>query len=480
MKAIKLHLLIPFLAAVVLTSSCEAVPFEEPYPSPESGNTPATEETGNSNPTVSRYPLAERDFYVQVPNNTAADDTIYLSLLDEVTGLALNASMIPMTRDDSISDESNTIYKNSIPLIVGSTIKYRYARQSESILVSEHNPDGEPVRYRLLHVDGPGTVSDIVSRWTDTPYIEESGIVYGRVLSSENEQPLADLLISAGGIQTVTDSEGNFYIDRLPPGTHNLVVYAKDGQYDTFQQGALVESNSPTQAPIQLTTRPMVEGTFTVDVPENTPPIVPIRMAGNLEQLGNSFLTLNGGMSGIPEFMPVISPQPDGNYSVTLQLPVGAHISYKYTLGDGFWNAEHNNEGEFRIRQIIVPEENFSIKDEVETWQSTLDGKITFDTTVPANTPENDFVAIQFNPLFGWTEPIPMWSLGNNRWAYILYSPLNLPGNVSYRYCRNGLCGSADDIATMGEYGAGRPINLDDLSQNYQDNVEAWSDLGGN
>jgi len=49
-----------------------------------------------------------------------------------------------------------------------------------------------------------------------------------------------------------------------------------------------------------------------------------------------------------------------------------------------------------------------------------------------------------------------MWHLGEQRWAYILFSPLNVPGNISYRYCRAGQCGTADDIATPGLYGQGR------------------------
>jgi hypothetical protein len=70
---------------------------------------------------------------------------------------------------------------------------------------------------------------------------------------------------------------------------------------------------------------------------------------------------------------------------------------------------------------------------------------------VPANTPVGDIIYIQFNP-YGWTEPVPMWPIGNNRWVYKLYSPLGILGSFGYRYCRAGQCGSADDTTSMGDH----------------------------
>mgnify|MGYP003379933525 FL=1 len=80
---------------------------------------------------------------------------------------------------------------------------------------------------------------------------------------------------------------------------------------------------------------------------------------------------------------------------------------------------------------------------------------------------------MQFNT-FGWMEPIPMWPLGNNRWAYKLYGPLNILGSFSYRYCRNGQCGSADDGDTVGTAPVGRQATTSILSQDIQDTVNTW------
>ena len=470
-----------FIGAVL--SGCEAGASVTPdgsatIPAAESSQSVPTETAVPTERPAPIYPLAEMTFFVTVPGNTPLDQAVYISVLDEVTGLALNAQFHEMTPGGDVSDNSPRTYEITLPFAAGSIVKYRYARQSESIMVAEHTPMGDAVRYRLLKVDGPGTVEDRVSRWTDTTFSEPSGRLMGVVTEKETHQPLPNLLISIGGIQTYSGPDGSFLIEQLPPGTHNLVVYSTDGLYSTFQQGALIKADLPTLAPIESSKSPMVEGKFIVRLPENTPPIVPVRLAGNLSQFGNTFSTLSGGISTLASNMPILQPEPDGRFSTTLWLPAGADLHYKYTLGDGFWNAEHSEDGEFIIRQFIVPEENFVLEDVVETWHSSRESSITFDVQVPDNTPVTDYVSIQFNPLFGWTAPIPMWSLGENRWAYVLYSPLNLPGNVSYRYCLNDQCGTFDDIATPGLYGAGRPINMEELPQIYTDIVEAWVEGG--
>ena len=67
-----------------------------------------------------------------------------------------------------------------------------------------------------------------------------------------------------------------------------------------------------------------------------------------------------------------------------------------------------------------------------------------------------------------------MWPLGNNRWVYKLYGPLNMLGSFHYRYCRNDQCGSADDAQTAGESAQGRIVSTSLIGENIQDNVAAW------
>ena len=91
-------------------------------------------------------------FFVEIPSNTPANEPILLSILDEVTGLALNAKRFKM---ESIDE---THYKLTLPFELGSIVKYRFSRQGE-ILAEEHITDGRQVGYRLFHVTAPGEVA---------------------------------------------------------------------------------------------------------------------------------------------------------------------------------------------------------------------------------------------------------------------------------------------------------------------------------
>ncbi|MGC8857247.1 MAG: carboxypeptidase regulatory-like domain-containing protein, partial [Anaerolineae bacterium] len=393
-------------------------------------------------------------------------ETLMLALLDEVTGLSLNATYYPMQARDPLT------YSAVLPLPMQAVIKYRYARQS-SVQVVEDTSFGTPIRYRLYFVSGPGEVNDIISDWSDKVYSRPLGSIQGRIVNADTGAPIPNLLVNAGGEQSFTDSAGRFDLEGLPTGTHNLVIYAPDGGYQTFQQGAVVAEGMNTRVDVQIKSTPRVNVTFIVSVPANTVSGAPIRLAGNLLQLGNTFADLQGGLSTIAERMPTLTLMPDGRYTTTISLPVGAYIQYKYTLGDGFWNAEHKTSGEFVLREFVVPPQDLVLQDQIETWQAGASSPILFEVTVPATTPVGEIIYIQFNP-YGWSTPLAMWPLGNNRWAYKLYGPFNLLGEFGYRYCRNAQCGVADDVATVGETTPGHRVSTSLFGQDIQDTVTAW------
>ena len=436
---------------------------------PTSSETPPGQTPAPANSTPAPLPQSDISFRVEIPANTPAGQPLTLNILDEVSGLAFSTKSYPMQAED------NRHYTLTLAFPIGTAVKYRYSRQGPSAPIEEHISDGRQLRYRLYHVEGPGVVQDFISRWTDTPFSGATGRISGTALDAVTGYPIPNLLVVAGGAQTLTASDGSYLLEGLPPGIHNLVALSVNGSYRVFQQGAVVAADSTTPAELRLTPAPVVNLTFHVTVPPDTIPAVPIRMAGNLYQLGNTFADLSGGVNTLAARMPVLGLQPDGTYHITLPLPVGTHIRYFYTLGDGFWNAEYALGGERRYRELIVPETDFEYHDAIEAWSSGNSAPITFDVTVPANTPPGDTISIQFKPLFGWTEPIPMWRLGENRWAYVLLSPLNIVGNISYRYCRNDQCGFADDINTAGSNNSGYPVSSGLFRQTIVDQVDAWS-----
>lgn len=412
-------------------------------------------------------PLSTVTFQVAVPADTPPGASILLSLLDEVTGLALNISRKEMQKIDDFR------YSVTLPFPVGANVKYRYSRQ-EDVILDEHTTAQEPVRYRLYRVDGPGFVEDVVSSWSDGAYVGPTGRIMGKVTNQEDGSPIPNLLVAAGGAQTVTSSTGDYLLEGLPPGLHNLVLYAFDGVFQTYQQGAIVADNSTTPANIQLNPAPLVKLIFTATVPEGTLPAVPIRLAGNLYQLGNTFADLSGGVNTLAARMPALIPLNDGRYALEIELPAGTFLEYKYTLGDGFWNAEYTPSGDFRVRTMTIPDVDSVIEDKIDNWGDNVTaGPILFDLTAPPSTPDFDHISIQFNP-FGWTEPIPMWKLGENHWVYMLFSPITQLEEFVYRYCRNDQCGRADDNLTPGSTSTGRMIEITGGTQTIEDVVNSW------
>lgn len=413
------------------------------------------------------YIATQTTFVVTLPEPLLPGESLVVSVLDEVTGLSLNATQYPMSPRDSLT------YTATLPLPVNSVVKYRYSRLGGSGAV-EDTSFGTAIRYRMHTVASSAEVQDIIADWSDRTYNHPTGSILGQIYNADTGSPIPNIMVTAGGLQYITDSLGRFELTGLPIGTHQLVAYSLDGLYLPFQQGAVVAEGSPTIVDLRIKPTRLVNVTFMVAVPQDTVPGVPVRIAGNLLQFGNTFADLQGGVSTVTDRMPIMSLQADGRYSITLGLPVGTHIQYKYTLGDGFWNAEHKSDGGWVVREFLVPEQDITVQDTVATWQAASQSRpILFEVSIPAVTPPADIIYIQFNT-FGWMEPIPMWPLGNNRWAYRLYGPLNFLGSFSYRYCRNGQCGSADDNQTAGASTTGRQANTSILGQDIQDNVGSW------
>ncbi|MGB2954424.1 MAG: hypothetical protein WBB64_00505 [Anaerolineales bacterium] len=447
------------LISVVL-SSCSGISLDSFLPN-----------SGSSEPSII---MVEVTFYVQIPLNTPEGEVIYLSTLDEVTGLGVNADAHPM--EPAVGEanlDQGLIYKTTLTVPQHTIIKYRFTRQNQYAVI-EHTQSDKQVRYRIAQADNPLEIRDVVSKWSDTTYYwPEPGRISGVIVDENSREPVPGMLVTGGGLQTFTTASGAYMLQGLPPGVHNLVVYAPDGGYQVIQQGAEVASQANTEANLSIIPRGFVDVTFLVSVPIGTPENS-VHLVGNLYQLGNTYGNLPGGMNTTPYRMPKLIFAEDNRYGIILSLPVGAEIRYKYTLGDGFWNAEHTEEGKFSLRRFIVPDHPIQFTDEVTTWASGSKNSITFDLWTPDNTPPGEEIYIQFNP-YGWTTPLPMIELAPNHWVFILFSPFDIISDLTYRYCREGECGIADDEATRGGSTKGRSVSPSSESQYIADTVENWA-----
>ena len=379
---------------------------------------------------------AEVVFQVTLPSPLNANPQYLLEVVDEVTGLPFNSTRYPLSQIDP------THYLVRIPFNVGSIIKYRYIHMT-GIPKVEYTAQNEPVRYRLHQITAPAMLEDTVAGWEDNQYAGPKGNLEGTLTTTENI-PIPNALIIAGGERTFTNSEGHFELFDLPAGTQNLSAMSLDGSQSYFEQGARIAENAVTPARIFVDSHRMVDVTFKVTLPPGDYSGIPLRLIGDLYQLGNTYADLEGGMSTIASRSPLLQYNPaEKIYQIVLSLPEGAYFNYKYSMGDGFWNTEIDENDQFKLREMIVSSQEPTIQDSIISLRSKDTAPVTFQITVPADTPPGDTVSIQLNP-FSWMGSIPMWSQGYNEWKIILSSPLNMVGQTGFRICRNDQCGTAD------------------------------------
>lgn len=364
-------------------------------------------------------------------------ERIELVILDEVTGLPFNQQRIEM----ELYEGSQYVAVYEAP--IGTVINFRFEKvNQDGVIVPEVGVDGEAVRYRIYRVDGPAIASDTIAGWSDSlPNPQVFGFISGQVVSAEIGEPIKDILVSAGGVQAVTDAEGKFTLSPLIPGRHTLIAYSMNGSYIPSHIEAGIADKQVTNATLEMRPTSWKEVIFNVEVPESTYAGAPIRIAGNLAQLGNTFVELGGGMSGDPKQMPVLIKSGSSSFTLKLTLPAEIDIRYKYTLGDGFWNAEHGLDKSFILHQLIIPPDvdQLTIQDQVVTWKSSDTETIWFQVFVPEETPTDEIIGLQFS-VAGWMPALPMFKIKENQWAYPLISPHNFSSQIPYRYCRNTPC----------------------------------------
>ena len=244
-----------------------------------------------------------------------------------------------------------------------------------------------------------------------------------------------------------------------------------NGAYEPFQQGAVIAGDQETPVTIKLKSRQAVEITFQV-TPPNDALGIPIYMAGNVIQLGNTFADLGGGISIDPKRLPMLAQQNDGSYEITLPLYAGMDLRYKFTLGDGYWNAERSSvSGSWLVHQLIVPDQNATINLSIDSWRVAGVEPITYEVSIPPETSTGDENFIQFNNGL-WTSPLPLWPLGGGNYLFILFSPLDQTLPISYRFCRNESCDQALNAEALNTVATVQPS---DSAQTVQVTLTDWA-----
>ncbi len=385
------------------------------------------EVTNNSPETT----IVNLEFIAVLDQPISAGERLVIEVLDEVTGLPYNPLRYDMVR---LSDLE---FQYTLSITRGSVLKYRYARIGSTI-TPEATADGNPIRYRLAFGDRNNSFVDKITSWSGEITNQVTGLLTGTILDSITNEPIPDILVSAGGIMTFTDMNGRFNFGGLPLGLHNIVFYAIDGSYRTFQQGAVISSGTTTTATVNLQPMPLINVTFIVKPPADDLGL-PIHIAGNLSQFGNTFTNLMGGMSVKPGRLPGLTKQADGSHTINLTLHQESDLRFKFTLGDGYWNAEQFSSGGLQTRQLIVPDHDITINFDIFKWRSNEFEPVIFQVTAPPGYLLENVPYIQLKTA-DWTEPIPLWQSSPESFIFVLFSPLDSQSNLTYRFCNDQNC----------------------------------------
>ena len=379
---------------------------------------------------LSETNLVEVEFVTHPFRSFSEEDEISLDILDLVAGISHN-------RERYTLEKADNQYSLRVKLPEGAVIAYRYTL-THPIEVGETLPDGSEMSFRQVVVRENLIVNDLIAGWPEAAYNGPLVDLNGVVADNDTEAPLADVLINVAGKTALTDMNGRFFIRGLPVGIHNLVATLSDGSFLSFQQEVNMVENLATLAIIRMTALPEVTVTF-VMTPPNEAVGAPVRIAGNIRQFGQTYADMLAGLGAQAVNMPLMTRGSDGKYITQIELHAGSWIRYQYTLGDALINTERSQDGNRIFREFIVPDKDVIVTDTVATWRSQQQNAISFFVTSPGDLNSTDQVYIQFNP-GSWSNPIPMWPMGNNQWM-LVYNPRSASNEaITYRYCRNADC----------------------------------------
>lgn len=447
-----LHLLIIVLFLTSFISGCaiRMQPVDAPLQPP--AVVPPTE--------VEQMKLLPVVFVAQLSHFQGAGLNIAVDILDDITGIQRSFTRFPL----NAVDEYNFTTTVDLPLYGETRYRYVLLGGSEEVELDGNNKE---ILFRNVYVTPEIEVHDIILGFPSSPYFGEFGRVEGAVTEDSSDRPISDVMISIAGNIIYTDKTGRFQLINVPVGVHRLTATSVDGAFQVFEQEVSVVGGLSTPAIVKMASLPEVKVTFIVQPPDDAVG-APIRMTGNYYQFGSIYPYSSEGNTTSAIRLPVMDKMPDGRYTLQFTLHAGSELRYKYTMGDGFINAERDEAGNRITRRFIVPSKNTEIKDHIVTWREDNHDPASITVKINAPFPFEDWVSLQLKD-DEWLTPFPMWPIGDNRWMYLLYDDPSL--FYSFQICRNDLCEITYDLQS---HSSPRQIDFLIPDNNYTE-VNQWN-----
>lgn len=372
-------------------------------------------------------------FQVQIPEVDLTNVELALDILDDLSVFQDNIKRYPMR---NLGDNR---FEVSMNLPEGVDIRYRYTMISPAE-VPETTSTGQLVQARMALIEKDMLITDTISNWTNSAIATVGGTISGYFKDYESAKGIPDLLVNVAGMQTFTDMTGYFMLNNVPEGTYALFAYAVVGNYQLFQQEAIVKPGLNTDVNVNLKPLEKVKINFQITPPNETVG-VPIRLAGNfLSQGANISLQRTNSIAAL---MPLLSQNEDGSYAIELDLYAGSIFRYRYTIGDAYTNAERTDDGLLNTRQFIVPNSSVTVNDTIQTWRADDYQPVTIRLDAPIALQSDEIISVQVYRK-GWCHPIPMWYIADNHWMFLLYGN-GTDDELELRFCRNDNCNLAYD-----------------------------------
>lgn len=390
---------------------------------------------------------ANISFLVTLSEPIPANRYLALQVADTLTGDYTFDNSVLLQKADDLH------YNVVLPLTTQAILQYRYILlDSRNNITYETDIDGLPIHSRFYFPTQASLINDRVYNWTRDTLSVDAGRIQGTLTAQDGLTPLEGVIVSAGGQNTLTAADGTFTLHALPTGKHTLTVFPPDFAYHPYTQEAIIAKNMATPVQIKLEKSQTVLVNFHVIPPKSYLPNTPISLSGSIPSLGKTYCFTDIPCANLPENTPDLSPNTDGTFSFSTEIPMGFNLTYHYTIGNETFNIEHNQKGLPVYRSLHVTEAGASVEavyDEIIAWTNKKYKDIWFNLQTPAHTPTNEIVSIQLRERGAetWTAAIPLWRIDDNHWSYRISSVAEID-QIEYRYCRNSLCGEYSGLAT--------------------------------